>query len=155
VEQPCATLDELVALRRRIDVRVAADEVVRRADDPLRVDLREACDVVVLKVQPLGGVRAALRVAEAHGLPCVVSSALESSVGIAAWVALAAALPELPFACGLATVALFTADVSGTPLLPVDGALPVVRPEPDRIDDVAADEVTEARWGARLAAVTA
>ena len=145
----------MVALRRRIDVRVAADEVVRRAADPLRVDLREACDVVVLKVQPLGGVRAALQVAEAHGLPCVVSSALESSVGIAAGVALAAALPELPFACGLATVALFTDDVCSAPLLPVDGALPVGRPEPDRVDEVAADPLTAARWGARLAAVTA
>jgi O-succinylbenzoate synthase len=155
VEQPCATLEELVALRRRIDVRVAADEVVRRADDPLRVDLREACDVVVLKAQPLGGVRAALRVAEAHGLPCVVSSALESSVGIAAGVALAAALPELPFACGLATVALFTEDVSTSPLLPVDGFLPVRRPDPDRIDSVAADAGTEDRWGERIAAVTA
>ena len=155
VEQPCATLEELAALRRRIDVRVAADEVVRRAADPLRVDLREVCDVVVLKVQPLGGVRAALRVAEAHGLPCVVSSALESSVGIAAGVALAAALPELPFACGLATVALFTADVSSAPLLPVDGALPVLRPEPDRLDAVAADQLTAARWGARLVAVLA
>jgi len=150
VEQPCATLEELIALRRRIDVRVAADEVVRRSADPLRVDLREACDVVVLKVQPLGGVRAGLRVAEAHGLPCVVSSALESSVGIAAGVALAAALPELPFACGLATVALFTDDVSSTPLLPVDGALPVVRPEPDRLIEVAADPDTDARWRARL-----
>jgi len=155
VEQPCATLPELVALRRRIDVRVAADEVVRRAADPLRVDLREACDVVVLKVQPLGGVRAALRVAEAHGLPCVVSSALESSVGIAAGVALAAALPELPFACGLATVALFTDDVTSTPLLPVEGALPVLRPEPDRLDEVAAGELVDARWRARLAAVRA
>ena len=130
VEQPCATLEELVALRRRIDVRIAADEVVRRAEDPLRV-------------------------AEAHGLPCVVSSALESSVGIAAGVALAAALPELPFACGLATVALFTDDVCSAPLLPVDGALPVRRPEPDRVDAVAADPLTAARWGARLAAVTA
>ena len=155
VEQPCATLDELVTLRRRVDVRIAADEVVRRAADPLRVDLREACDVVVLKVQPLGGVRAALRVAEAHGLPCVVSSALESSVGIAAGVALAAALPELPFACGLATVALFTSDVTSSPLLPVDGTLPVVRPEPDRLDEVAADAGTEARWRARLAEVRA
>ncbi|RBY93336.1 O-succinylbenzoate synthase [Blastococcus sp. TF02A-30] len=155
VEQPCATLEELAALRRRIDVRVAVDEGVRRSADPLAVDLREAGDVVVLKVQPLGGVRAALRVAEAHGLPCVVSSALESSVGIAAGVALAAALPELPFACGLATVALFTDDVSSSPLLPVDGALPVVRPEPDRLDAVAADAVTAARWGARLAAVSA
>jgi O-succinylbenzoate synthase len=155
VEQPCATLADLVALRRRIDVRIAADEVVRRAEDPLRVDLRDACDVVVLKVQPLGGVRAALRVAEAHGLPCVVSSALESSVGIAAGVALAAALPELPFACGLATVALFTGDVTSSPLLPVDGVLPVRRPEPDRLDAVAADAVTDARWRSRLAAVTA
>ena len=155
VEQPCATLEELVALRRRVDVRIAADEIVRRAADPLGVDLREACDVVVLKVQPLGGVRAALRVAEAHGLPCVVSSALESSVGIAAGVALAAALPELPFACGLATVALFTGDVTSTPLLPVDGALPVTRPEPDRLDEVAADAGTDARWRARLDAVRA
>jgi O-succinylbenzoate synthase len=155
VEQPCATVEELAALRRRIDVRVAADEVVRRAGDPLAVDLREACDVVVLKAQPLGGVRAALRVAEAHGLPCVVSSALESSVGIAAGVALAAALPDLPFACGLATLALLTGDVSSTPLLPVDGALPVVRPEPDALADVAADPETDARWRARLARVAA
>jgi o-succinylbenzoate synthase len=155
VEQPCATLEDLIALRRRIDVRIAADEVVRRSADPLRVDLREACDVVVLKVQPLGGVRAALRVAEAHGLPCVVSSALESSVGIAAGVALAAALPELPFACGLATVALFTDDVTSASLLPVDGALAVARPEPDRLDAVTADAVTDARWRARLDAVRA
>jgi O-succinylbenzoate synthase len=155
VEQPCATLSELADLRRRIDVRVAVDEGVRRSADPLAVDLREAADVVVLKVQPLGGVRAALRVAEAHGLPCVVSSALESSVGIAAGVALAAALPELPFACGLATVALLADDVTSRPLLPVDGALPVVRPEPDRLDAVAADPATEARWRARLDAVRA
>jgi O-succinylbenzoate synthase len=155
VEQPCATLGQLAALRRRIDVRITADEVVRRSADPLRVDLREACDVVVLKVQPLGGVRAALRVAEAHGLPCVVSSALESSVGIAAGVALAAALPELPFACGLATVALFTRDVTSAPLLPVDGVLPVARPHPDRLDAVAADAVIDARWRARLDAVRA
>jgi O-succinylbenzoate synthase len=155
VEQPCPTLEDLVALRRRVDVRIAADEVVRRAVDPLRVDLREACDVVVLKVQPLGGVRAALRVAEAHGLPCVVSSALESSVGIAAGVALAAALPELPFACGLATVALFEDDVSSERLLPVDGVLPVLRPEPDRLETVAAGPAVDRRWRERLAAVQA
>ena len=155
VEQPCPELADLVALRRRIDVRIAADEAVRRAADPLRVDLREACDIVVLKVQPLGGVRAALRVAEAHGLPCVVSSALESSVGIAAGVALAAALPELPFACGLATVALFDGDVASASLLPVDGALPVLRPEPDRLDAVTAPADIEARWLERLAAVRA
>ncbi|RFU23318.1 o-succinylbenzoate synthase [Geodermatophilus marinus] len=154
-EQPCATLAGLAEVRRRSGVRVAADEVVRRAADPLAVDLREACDVVVLKVQPLGGVRAALRVAEAHGLPCVVSSALESSVGIAAGVALAAALPELPFACGLATVALFADDVTTDPLLPVDGALPVRAAVPDRLAEVAAGPGLAARWRARLAAVAA
>src|SRR5215217_4215584 len=153
VEQPCATLPELAALRRRLDVRIAVDEGVRRSADPLAVELREAGDVVVLKVQPLGGVRAALRVAEAHGLPCVVSSALESSVGIAAGVALAAALPELAFACGLATVALFTDDVTSAPLLPVDGALQVGRPEPDRLEAVVADPGTDARWRARVDAV--
>ncbi|SCX46567.1 O-succinylbenzoate synthase [Klenkia marina] len=153
VEQPCATVEELAALRRRVDVRVAADEVVRRAVDPAGVDLREACDVVVLKVQPLGGVRAALAVAEAHGLPCVVSSALESSVGIAAGVALAAALPALPFACGLATVALFDHDVTSEPLLPVDGALPVRPVVPDRLP--AADPGTERHWLARLERVRA
>jgi O-succinylbenzoate synthase len=155
VEQPCATVEELAQLRRRVDVRIAADEVVRRAADPRRVDLREAADVVVLKVQPLGGVRAALEVAEAHGLPCVVSSALESSVGIAAGVALAAALPELPLACGLATVALFTDDVSTDPLLPVDGALPVRTVTPDRLAETAADAGTTQRWLDRLAAVRA
>jgi O-succinylbenzoate synthase len=152
-EQPCPTLADLAAVRRRVDVRIAADECVRRSADPRRVELREAADVVVLKVQPLGGVRAALEVAEAHGLPCVVSSALETSVGIAAGLALAAALPELPFACGLATVALLTDDVTSAPLLPVDGELPVLRPEPDRIDAVAADADTDARWRARLAEV--
>jgi O-succinylbenzoate synthase len=152
-EQPCPTLADLAAVRRRVDVRIAADEVVRRSVDPRRVALAGAADVVVLKVQPLGGVRAALEVAEAHGLPCVVSSALESSVGIAAGVALAAALPELPFACGLATVALFATDVASDPLLPVDGALPVVRPVPDRLAETAADPATQRRWRERLAAV--
>jgi o-succinylbenzoate synthase len=153
-EQPCRTLDDLAALRRRVDVRVAVDEGVRRSGDPRHVDLREAADVVVLKVQPLGGVRAALEVAGAHGLPCVVSSALETSVGIAAGLALAAALPDPPLACGLATVALLADDVTSAPLLPVDGELRVARPEPDRVDAVAADPVTEARWGARLAQVS-
>ncbi|WP_409328690.1 o-succinylbenzoate synthase [Trujillonella humicola] len=155
VEQPCATLPELAALRRRIDVRVAVDEGVRRSADPLRVDLREAADVVVLKVQPLGGVRAALEIAGAHGLPCVVSSALESSVGIAAGVALAAALPELPFACGLATVALLAGDVAADPLLPVGGELPVRAVDPDRRGALAAPADVDARWRARLQEATA
>jgi O-succinylbenzoate synthase len=155
VEQPCATVEELAAVRRAVDVPVAADESIRRAADPYRVRDLEAADVAVLKVQPLGGVRACLRIAEDIGLPVVVSSALETSVGIAAGLALAAALPELPLACGLATVALLADDVTSAPLLPVDGVLPVARPEPDRLAEVAADPATQARWQARIEAVRA
>jgi O-succinylbenzoate synthase len=132
VEQPCAELEEMALLRRRVDVPLAADESVRTAADPLRVAGLEAADLVVLKVQPLGGVWPALRVAELAGLPAVVSSALETSVGIAAGVALAAALPELPYACGLGTVLLLDGDVVADPLLPHDGFLPVRRPEVDK-----------------------
>ncbi|MGY4645472.1 o-succinylbenzoate synthase [Cellulomonas sp. URHB0016] len=130
-EQPVPTVADLAALRRRTSVPIAADESVRRAQDPLAVVRAHAADVVVLKVQPLGGVRACLELAERLGVPVVVSSALESSVGLAAGVALAAALPELPYACGLATAQLFTADLVTDPLLPVDGAIAVRRPEPD------------------------
>jgi o-succinylbenzoate synthase len=130
-EQPCATLDELAEVRRGVDIPVAADESIRRAEDPLRVRAAGAADVVVLKVQPLGGVRAALRVAEACGLPVVVSSAVDTSVGLAAGVALAAALPELPYACGLATMSLLAGDVTADPLVPENGELPVRRPAVD------------------------
>ncbi|WP_108719128.1 o-succinylbenzoate synthase [Miniimonas sp. S16] len=155
-EQPCADVEDLAWVRRRQSVPVAADESIRRAEDPMAVRRAEAADVVVLKVQPLGGVRACLDLAEAVGLPVVVSSALESSVGIAAGLALAGALPELPYACGLATVHLFARDVSAHPLLPVDGALPVPRPgevAPRPGASLGADGETRARWEARLAAV--
>ena len=134
-EQPCATLDELAQLRRLVDVPVAADESVRKAEDPLRVRAAGAADIVVVKVQPLGGVRPALRVAEECGLPVVVSSAVDSSVGLAAGVALAAALPELPYACGLATMSLLAGDVTGEPLAESGGELPGRRPavEPDAL----------------------
>ncbi len=157
VEQPCATVEDLALVRRRVDVPIAADESIRRAEDPYRVRDLEAADVAVLKVQPLGGVRACLRIAEDIGLPVVVSSALETSVGIAAGVALAAALPELPFACGLATVQLLTDDVVGSPLLPRDGALPVVRPEvdPAALDRVRAGDDRVRHWARRLAEVDA
>ena len=157
VEQPCASVEDLARVRRRVDVPVAADESIRRAEDPYRVRDLEAADVAVLKVQPLGGVRTCLRLAEDIGLPVVVSSALESSVGIAAGVALAAALPELPYACGLATVQLLTGDVVAHPLLPRDGALPVVRPEVDlaALDRVRASRDRADLWRARLADIEA
>lgn len=130
VEQPVATLEEMAALRRRVDVPLAADESVRTAADPLRVRGLEAADIVVLKVQPLGGVWRALEVAERAGLPAVVSSAVETSIGLAAGVALAAALPELPYACGLGTGLLLADDVTSAPLVPESGSLPARRPEP-------------------------
>src|SRR5580658_296240 len=153
-EQPCATLDELAELRRLIDIPIAADESIRKAEDPLRVRAADAADIVVLKVQPLGGVRPALRVAEACGLPVVVSSAVDTSVGLAAGIALAAALPELPYACGLATMSLLTGDVTASPLAESGGSLPVRRPPVD-LAELAAYEADPYPWVARMRAAAA
>jgi O-succinylbenzoate synthase len=155
-EQPCATVEELAAVRRRIDIPVAADESIRRAEDPRRVKQLEAADVAVLKVHPLGGVRSCLRLAEELNLPVVVSSAVETSVGLAAGVALAAALPDLPYACGLGTQSLLSADVTMHPLIPVDGHLEVrpVDVDGETFAQVAADDETDQRWQRRLSEVS-
>lgn len=144
VEQPVATLADLAAVRRRVDVRVAADECIRSLDDARELRTLDAADVIVLKQQPLGGVRAALAVAEVAGVPAVVSSMMETSVGIAAGVALAAALPELPHACGLATLGVLRGDVTRSPLVPIDGTLSVraVAPDADLLERYAANEVS-------------
>jgi O-succinylbenzoate synthase len=127
-EQPCAAVEDLAALRvalarAGLDVPVAADESIRKVEDPLRVRALAAADLIVVKVAPLGGVRAALEIVEQVGLPAVVSSALDTSVGIAAGVALAAALPELRYACGLGTVNLMERDVGDPSWLPQAGCL--------------------------------
>jgi O-succinylbenzoate synthase len=123
----------------------------------MRVAVAGAADIAVIKVAPLGGVRRALEVAEACGLPCVVSSAVETSVGLAAGLALAGALPELNFACGLGTVSLLSGDVVAEPLRPVGGWLPVPRqaPEPTEWQTVEADADVTRRWQERLTAVAA
>jgi len=131
VEQPVVSLDDLARVRRRVAVPIAADECVRTVDDARRLRAIDAADAVVLKVQPLGGVRAALDVASEAGVPAIVSSMMETSVGIAAGLALAAALPELPYACGLATLSHLAGDVVRDPLVPVGGMLTVRRVEPD------------------------
>jgi O-succinylbenzoate synthase len=152
VEQPCRTIEDLAAVRRQVNVRIAADESIRRAEDPLRVAVAGAADVAVIKCTPLGGVRRSLQVAEAAGLPSVVSSALETSVGLAAQLALAGALPELDFACGLGTLSLLDGDVvdGAASLRPVDGFLPVLRipPEPDAalLDSYELTDVEHAAW---------
>lgn len=129
-EQPCADVRHLARLRidlahQGVDVPIAADESIRKAEDPLEVARLRAADVIVVKVAPLGGVASALDVVAECGLPAVVSSAIDSSVGLRAGVALAAALPDLDHACGLGTGALLSADVTHQPLVPVRGALPV------------------------------
>jgi O-succinylbenzoate synthase len=133
VEQPVASLDDLARVRRRVDVRVAADECIRGLSDARRLHALDAADVIVLKQQPLGGVRAALAVAEVAGIPAVVSSMMETSVGIAAGLALAAALPELPFACGLATASSSPGDVVRDPPVAVDGTMRVSQVVPDPV----------------------
>lgn len=155
VEQPCATIDELAQLRRRtrdLAVPIAADESVRKAADPLAVARPGAADLLVLKAAPLGGVRAAADLAAHAGLPVVVSSALDTSVGLAMGAFLAAALPELPYDCGLGTAALLAADVTHDPLVPVGGAITVRRvvPDPDLLDRWAADADRTAWWRERL-----
>jgi o-succinylbenzoate synthase len=131
VEQPVPSLEEMRQVRESVEVAIAADESVRTAIDPLEVVEAEAADILVLKVQPLGGIERTLDLAARGGLPVVISSALETSVGMAAGLAAAAALPELDHACGLGTVALLDGDVVAEPLLPRDGWLQVRRPEPD------------------------
>lgn len=131
VEQPCATLPELAAVRARVQVPIAADESIRTADDPLRAVASGAVDIIVVKVPPLGGVNRALEICERADVAVVVSGAMDSSVGLASGIALAAALPQLPYACGLGTGALLAADVVNEPVVARNGVLPVGRIEPD------------------------
>jgi o-succinylbenzoate synthase len=131
VEQPCSTIEELRELKNRTDIKIAGDEVIRKAKDPLSVDLTGAIDVLMLKVAPLGGIARAIEIANHHGLPVAVSSALESAVGIAHGLKLAAALSELNYACGLGTGALLAVDVANLPI--VNGLIEVKDVIPDSI----------------------
>jgi o-succinylbenzoate synthase len=153
IEQPCKTVDELAEVRRRVDVPIAADESIRKADDPLHVVKAGAADVAVLKVAPLGGVSALLKIGEQIGVPVVISSALDSAVGIATGLQAAAALPVLEHACGLATGRLFVEDVSAQ-LAPVAGYLPVVPVTPDaaRLETLAAPPERRDWWIRRIIA---
>lgn len=152
-EQPCATVEELAELRTRVKymgIPIAADESIRKADDPLAVARAGAADLIVIKAQPLGGLTRALQIVVAAGLPAVVSSALDTAVGLSQGAALAAALPHLDYDCGLGTGALFVEDVAD--LSPSDGAIPVDRVTPDstRIDRLAASAERRDWWLERL-----
>jgi O-succinylbenzoate synthase len=131
VEQPCGTVEELRELKKqlKLDIKIAGDEVLRKASDPFAVDLRGAIDVLMLKVQPLGGIERVHKLAEHHKLPVVVSSALESAVGIIYGLQLAASFPEMKFDCGLGTGSLLAANVAELPI--VDGQIEITDVEPD------------------------
>jgi O-succinylbenzoate synthase len=153
LEQPCATVDELAQVRRRVGVPVAADESIRKAGDPLAVVRAGAADIAVLKVAPLGGISALLTIAEQIDISIVVSSALDSAVGIAIGLCAASALPELKHACGLGTGRLFVEDVT-EPVASVDGYLPVgpVVPDPARLHSLAAPRARRQWWIDRVRA---
>ena len=131
VEQPCATIAELRELKEKLklDIPIAGDEVLRKATDPFAVDLEGAIDILALKVQPLGGIERAHELAEHHKLPVVVSSALESAVGINYGLQLAASLVDLNFDCGLGTGSLLSANVADLPI--VNGEIEITKFEPD------------------------
>lgn len=152
-EQPCATVEELAELRARVKymgIPIAADESVRKAEDPIAVARAGAADLVIIKAQPLGGIRRALDIVAEAGLPAVISSALDTAVGLSQGAALAAALPRLDYDCGLGTGALFALDVAD--LAPVDGAIPVgrVTPDPARLEQLAASDERREWWLDRL-----
>ena len=138
VEQPCATIEELRELKKRVDVKIVGDEVLRKAKDPFNVDLSGAIDYLMLKVQPLGGTKRAHKLAEHHNLPVVVSSALESAVGINYGLILAASFEDMSFDCGLGTGSLLAKNVAELPI--VDGKIAIsdVIPNFDGLD-VSAD----------------
>ena len=128
VEQPCATIEELRELKSRTSVKIVGDEVLRKAADPFAIDFTGAIDYLMLKVQPLGGIKRAHALAEHHNLPVVVSSALESAIGINYGLTLAASFETMNFNCGLGTGSLLAADVAHLPI--VDGKIEITEFEP-------------------------
>lgn len=129
VEQPCSTIEELRELKHRTGVKIAGDEIIRKAKDPLNLDLSDAIDIVMLKVAPLGGIAKALEIARHYSLPVAVSSALESAVGISHGLKLASTISQLDYACGLGTGALLAVDVGELPI--IDGTIEVTDVKPD------------------------
>lgn len=159
VEQPVPTIAGLARLREAVEreglgVPIAADESVRKESDPLRVAAEGAADLIVVKAAPLGGPHHALSIIRESGLPAVVSSALETSVGMSAGLALAAALPALDHGCGLGTASLLAGDLVAEPLIPEDGFLPAGRvdPDPGRLEEWAVGGSRRDAWLERLRA---
>ena len=150
VEQPCSTIEELRELKRRISVKIAGDEIIRKAKDPFSVDLAGAVDIVMLKVAPLGGITRAIEIANHHQLPVAVSSALESAVGISYGLKLAGALAHLDFACGLGTGSLLAVDIAHLPI--IDGKMQIndVIPDISALNELAVSNERLNWWKNRI-----
>ena len=146
IEQPVATVEELRELH--LPIPVVGDEVIRKAKDPFAIDLSGAVDILMLKVSPLGGIERAKAIAAHHKLPVVVSSALESAVGISHGLKLAAALPELNYACGLGTGKLLSNDVAELPI--VDGHMKVTTVNPSGMLNLQAAPERRTWWESRI-----
>lgn len=157
IEQPVQSIPELKELRNwlaeeQISLKIAVDESIRKSTDPLLVAREQAADIAVIKVQPLGGIREAMAIASESGLEVVVSSALETSIGIAHGLHLAAAMPTLSYDCGLATARLLGGDIVDSPLVPVGGQIELreVSPNPDLLEKYAASPERTSWWLERL-----
>jgi O-succinylbenzoate synthase len=150
VEQPCLTIEELRELKLRTGVKIAGDEIIRKARDPLNLDLSGAIDIVMLKVAPLGGIAKALEIARHYSLPVAVSSALESAVGISHGLKLAAAIPDLDYACGLGTGALLAVDVGELPIIGGEIELADIAPDPSALNKFAVSNERLNWWKNRI-----
>ncbi|MFM6971129.1 MAG: enolase C-terminal domain-like protein, partial [Rhodoluna sp.] len=157
LEQPCETIEELADLKSELqahslNIKIAADASIRKADDPMRAAQSQVADILILKNQPLGGIAKVLELAEAANVPAVISSALESSVGISMSAYLAAALPDLKYACGLGTASMLQADVTDEPLIPRDGKIPVrrVNVSAEKLAEFSSTEERKRWWLERL-----
>lgn len=131
VEQPCATLAECAFVKAETAVRIAVDEGLRLAKEINPTAIRNSADVLIVKAIPMGGVRNSLIAIQEIGLPVVVSGSLDTSVGLASGLVLAASVPDLAGACGLGTGTLFAKDLVAQTLLPRNGEITVTIQKPD------------------------
>jgi len=153
IEQPCTDFADLNSLRNSTGIKIAVDESIRKYLAGDLTKIKEVADIAIIKWAPTGGFDAALEVIEKIGLPVVISSALDSSVGISHGLSLAEAVPNLYGACGLGTVCLLEGDVTSNPLMPINGIIKNRKVIPDRIEEFKAESGRQKWWQDRANAV--
>jgi O-succinylbenzoate synthase len=146
VEQPCIDIADLKVLKNETGIKIAVDESIRKFLGSDLTKLKDVADIAVIKWAPSGGINSALELIKQISLPVVVSSALDSSVGISHGLALACAIPNLYGACGLATVALLEGDVTSDSLLASKGVIANPKVTSDRISEFKVDNQRQKWW---------